>query len=202
MVHFRENERQFASFVTDGTAYDCYCTKSDVYSARNLPHLFPRETEAEVASPPSSFLALLLTTYVRASSNRGSTPAIITARAMCVTLARTYTRAHPSREVSSRNANTVSSCSCCESRYDRLPQLRRARRVVFCFIVNSSSEELQQLAYCFKKLDSVIVVTHKIVVTRPKSTLTLIKIKKKHIVKYGHDKYGKATRKDRMNAGL
>lgn len=40
-------------------------------------------------------------------------------------------RTHPSRELGSRNANTTSSCSCCESRYDRLPQLRRARRVVF-----------------------------------------------------------------------
>lgn len=52
-------------------------------------------------------------------------------------------RTHPNREVGSRNANTASSCSCCESRYDRLLQLRRARRLVFCSIVNSSSEELR-----------------------------------------------------------
>jgi len=145
--------QQFTSFVIDRTAYGR--VQNPIYHVYILSTIFLASfsQNRSTSQPCHRFLRFcLLLTYEQA---------LIEARPgyyYCtrnVRNARAHSsRTHPNREVSSCNANIGSSCSCCESRYDRLPQLRRACRVVFCFIVNSSSKRLQR---SFIVLNSIVL---------------------------------------------
>lgn len=131
VVHFHEN---VAIYFFRYRRNCVLGTKSDIHtyvrSARNLPCLFLAK-QKRITRPRRRFLrpCLLLTrawqTLIEVRLGYYyCTRDVRNARARS-------SRTHPSRNLGSRNANTASSCSCCESRYDRLPQLRRAHRVVF-----------------------------------------------------------------------